>query len=76
MDPIREHGLALTRRHFFGRSAVGIGTAALASLLGQDAFGAPEETAQRRRRLVGTAPFPAEGETGDLPVSGRGPLAG
>jgi hypothetical protein len=29
-----EKGLALTRRHFFGRSATGIGVAALASLLG------------------------------------------
>ncbi len=33
MDPIREHMLALTRRHFFGRMAMGLGTAALASLL-------------------------------------------
>ena len=29
----------LTRRHFFGRSATGLGAAALASLLGQDAHG-------------------------------------
>ncbi len=33
MDPIREHVQAITRRHFFGRSAVGLGSAALASLL-------------------------------------------
>ncbi len=33
MDPIREHFLQLTRRHFFGRLATGIGTAALGSLL-------------------------------------------
>ncbi len=34
-----ELGLALTRRHFFGLSSVGIGTAALASLLSPEAFG-------------------------------------
>jgi hypothetical protein len=33
MDPRTEHASALTRRHFLGRSACGIGTAALASLL-------------------------------------------
>ena len=33
--------LDITRRHFFGRSATGIGTAALASLLQRDGFGAP-----------------------------------
>jgi hypothetical protein len=33
MDPIQQHLQALTRRHFFGRSALGLGTAALASLL-------------------------------------------
>jgi Protein of unknown function (DUF1501) len=39
MDPRTEHQLAITRRHFFGRSAMGIGTAALASLLNQRALG-------------------------------------
>ena len=33
MHPISEHQQLLTRRHFFGRTATGIGTAALASLL-------------------------------------------
>ena len=33
MDPIQEHSLSLTRRHFFGRMATGIGVAALGSLL-------------------------------------------
>lgn len=36
MNPLREYELQLTRRHFFGRSALGVGTAALASLMGQD----------------------------------------
>jgi hypothetical protein len=34
-------GLELTRRHFFARTAAGIGTAALASLLGDDLRAAP-----------------------------------
>ena len=36
MDPRREKQLLMTRRYFFGRTAAGIGTAALASLLGED----------------------------------------
>jgi hypothetical protein len=32
MDPIRQHLQSITRRHFFGRTALGLGTAALASL--------------------------------------------
>jgi hypothetical protein len=38
MDPIKERSLLLTRRQFFGRSAVGVGTAALASLLNPRIF--------------------------------------
>ena len=38
MDPRHSQQLLLTRRSFFGRSATGIGMAALASLLGEDAF--------------------------------------
>ena len=41
MDPVTQHNALLTRRHFFGRSSVGIGTAALASLLGGAAAAAP-----------------------------------
>ncbi|HEY1378534.1 MAG TPA: DUF1501 domain-containing protein [Gemmataceae bacterium] len=33
MNPIHDHALQLTRRHFFKRGALGLGTAALASLL-------------------------------------------
>ena len=43
-NPLREAELIETRRHFFGRTATGIGTAALASLLQDDAFGAPAAT--------------------------------
>jgi hypothetical protein len=33
MDPIHEHIQTITRRHFFGRGALGLGAAALASML-------------------------------------------
>ena len=39
MDPLTQHHANETRRQFFGRSATGIGTAALASLLNQNAQG-------------------------------------
>ena len=41
MNPLREAELIETRRHFFGRAATGIGTAALASLLSPKLFAAP-----------------------------------
>lgn len=42
--PIRERELAITRRHFFGKSSLGLGTAAMAGLLAQDQLGAaPQE---------------------------------
>ncbi len=44
MSPLREFELNETRRHFFGRGATGIGTAALASLLNPRLFGAPAPT--------------------------------
>ena len=40
MDIFQENQLLLTRRHFFGRTATGIGTAALASLLARAGDGA------------------------------------
>ena len=41
MNPFLEHQAALSRRQFFGRSATGIGTAALAHLLQRDLAAAP-----------------------------------
>jgi len=41
MDPVREGRELLTRRHFFGRNAAGIGTAALTWLLHDDLAAAP-----------------------------------
>ncbi len=40
MDPLREHELMMTRRHFFGRCSTGIGVAALGSLLSPHALAA------------------------------------
>src|SRR5688572_12495224 len=41
MDPARELELKVTRRQLFGRTATGIGVAALSALLGDGAFAAP-----------------------------------
>ena len=49
MNPLRERELLINRRHFFGRSAAGIGAAALGSLLNPNlfsAFGAQQDAGQ------------------------------
>ncbi len=43
-DPIIDAARHVTRREFFGRSATGIGTAALATLLARDGLAAPSST--------------------------------
>jgi hypothetical protein len=52
MHPTDERALLLTRRHFFGRSATGLGTAALASLLAHDSHAAD------RKRVGGLTGLP------------------
>src|SRR5947209_5290705 len=42
MDPLLDNRRHITRRALFGRAVTGIVAAALASLLGRDAFGATE----------------------------------
>lgn len=42
MDPFNEYHRHITRREFFGRTACGIGSAALASLLGREGLAAPQ----------------------------------
>ena len=42
MDPLQQHVNDITRRHFFGRSAMGLGTAALTSLMPPSASVAAE----------------------------------
>ncbi|MCP3692510.1 MAG: DUF1501 domain-containing protein, partial [Planctomycetaceae bacterium] len=44
MNPLREAKLIETRRHFFGRAAAGIGTAALSSLLNPELFSATSDS--------------------------------
>ncbi len=39
IDPLQEHRLMMTRRQLFGRSALGLGTAAMANLMGSDLMG-------------------------------------
>lgn len=56
MDPITERQLLVNRRFFFGRCANGIGLAALASLLGREAFGSEQpllpQIAPKARRVI------------------------
>jgi hypothetical protein len=40
MDPLQERSLHLTRRHFFSRASLGVGTAALSSLLAREGVAA------------------------------------
>jgi hypothetical protein len=59
MDPLRERSLLMTRRHFFGRTAAGIGVAALGSLLNPGIFSALAGSSGQRYPL--TEPhFPAK----------------
>jgi hypothetical protein len=58
MEPPDKTGLALTRRHFFGRSAAGIGMAALASLLGQELRGDSAAGTKAHGGLPGLPHFP------------------
>ena len=48
----------LTRRHFFGRTAAGIGTAALAALLGREGLAAP--IAASGKGILDGTHFPAK----------------
>ena len=59
MDPIREYQLSMTRRHFFGRTATGIGTAALASTLNPNLLEADvSSSAVGGQGVLGTTHFP------------------
>lgn len=62
MNPLRENNRHLNRRHFFGRTATGIGTAALASLLSRDGFesavGAEANIATAQKRFGGLPGLP------------------
>src|SRR5436309_5169868 len=62
MNLTREHQLLLTRRQLFGRTATGIGTAALASLLNPAMFSTPIVSAAE----AGVASFGLPGTHGAL----------
>ena len=75
MDPIREQIELMTRRHFFGRTGLSLGSAALAACWPRHA---PRRDADADRRLdlgrhgrrpARPAPFPPEGQAGHLPVT-------
>ncbi len=52
MDQYTEHQRLLTRRHFFGRTATGIGTAALASLLNPKLMASPTHFAPKAKHVI------------------------
>src|SRR5437773_8187685 len=66
-DLYRAHLQAMTRRHFFGRSARGLGTLALASLLNQNLFAAAKKVAP----AVGAKPFSSHGVINPLHFAPR-----
>ena len=53
---LEQHQQHLNRRHFFGRSATGIGTAALASLLQRDGFAADGQSQASQQTRIGGLP--------------------
>src|SRR6266511_3471345 len=57
MDPIQEEKLLLTRRHFFGRMATGVGAVALGSLLNPDLFAALADEAEKPKGPLGAPHF-------------------
>src|SRR6266496_858834 len=57
MNPIQEHRHLLTRRHFFGRMATGVGAAALGSLLNPERFAALAGEAEKPKGPLGAPHF-------------------
>jgi uncharacterized protein (DUF1501 family) len=53
MHPLRDYELLTTRRHFFGRTATGIGAAALASLMNPSLFAEAEQPAPPDPGILG-----------------------
>jgi len=56
MNPIQQHINAMTRRHFFGRAAMGLGVPALASIMRQQGLAAPATSAAGQPSGVGGLP--------------------
>ena len=79
MNPLLAAEALHTRRQFFGRSVLGVGTAALASLLGRDAFAAsppsPSSRSPRRPRSARSPSLRPESETRHLSFPERRALS-
>ena len=82
MALIPEQIAQMTRRHFFGRTGLSLGTAAFASLLAETTSSGErhaewrhDSSCQNRRGPARFAPFPSQGEAGDLPAHERRPVA-
>ena len=58
MNPLDEGHALYTRRQFFGKSVLGLGTAALASLIGKDAWAAAGAMPGARRGVPGLPELP------------------
>ena len=58
MDPLLENRLMITRRHFFRRASIGIGTVALASLLNDRLFSSAQAQRDTARPGTGVPGFP------------------
>ncbi len=56
-DPLRQHELMVTRRQLFGRSALGLGTAAMAGLIGDELSATWPDRLRRLRSLIGSFDF-------------------
>ena len=52
MNPLDQHKLLVTRRHFFNKAATGVGTAALASLLGSETRAAETQFPPKAKRVI------------------------
>src|SRR6266498_3194645 len=57
MNPLQENNLLITRRHFFGRAATGIGAAALGSILNPGLFSAVASEAENGKPVLGKPHF-------------------
>ena len=81
MDPIRDQIERMTRRHFFGQAGLGLGTAALTTLMAEngtqrdDSYRQPGPERVGHRRPARSAAFSPEGQASDLPVHERRPVA-
>ena len=52
INPLDEYRLLMTRRHFFSRCSLGLGTAALAALLKEDGLAVGHPKAERHNQAA------------------------